>query len=117
MGFGDRFKVELECPLNDEEILERGRELATKLGERDHLEQQPADTAKRFKRLIGEATNRIDDLRFAINSGAEMREVECYEMLEPVGRRDILTIRTDTGERVRSRPAKDTELNLDLFPE
>lgn len=61
----------------------------------------------------------VNELAEAVETGTEMRPVECYEKFDLVGK-TVQRIRGDTQEVIRSRPMDEGEIQLayqgELFP-
>lgn len=83
-----------------------------------NLESRMKAAADEFKALIGKNKARVGHLSGCINTGQQMREVECLWTLDFTERKASL-IRQDTFEVVRTRPLRteeyQTELDLHLF--
>lgn len=102
----------LPVQLTDDEVRERGRELAQRIQAR----AAEAAEQKRLKEAMKEALMRLDeqiaDLSHRVKSGIEERFVDVQDRLVD-GR--VETIRMDTGEVLRTRTATDAERQIGLF--
>jgi len=97
----------LPCVLTDDEM--KSKELASLCEEIAMVEDEKAASAKQFNGKLGELETKRADLAREVRSGKSMREVSCADELI----RDdstVRTIRTDTGEPIRSRQAHPNEL-------
>jgi hypothetical protein len=108
----------LECQLSEEEIRERMRELTTAEIARSAAEVELAgETAKwsthkkELESKISAASSRCRELANAAKTGREMRNVDCVTEIHPPHHQ---TIRTDTGEVIRTRAATVEELQIAL---
>lgn len=104
-----RFEEVLPCKLTDEELLERGAELAKVLDAIDEIDAEKKAAVDQFKARVQVQEARARELRTAIESKCEERAVECIESFElrlGVAR----TTRVDTGEQIRERALRSSEL-------
>lgn len=105
----------VEVPLDDEEIRERA-DHAAQLGSRiEDSEEAKRLAAKEAKQEIDLMK---DDLRKTLREvrlHRVEREVKCEVVLNP-SERSVSIVRTDTGEVVHTRPARESELQIDLVP-
>lgn len=104
----------LECKLNEDELLDRGQQLARVDGElREHKSH-----ADQVKSQLKADEARLDSERHflasCVRNKSEPRSVEVECVLDSKNRRRVLEIRLDTGEVVRSRAAREDELQRDL---
>lgn len=98
----DSFTKLLPCKLTEVEKVTRGRELTSRMEDRDQV-QMLADEAKaEFKSQIQGHEAVIDQLKRIVLDGSERREIECMYHKD-FENNTVLTIRTDTGEEVDSR--------------
>lgn len=108
-----KFDEVLPCKLSDEELLERGAELAKVLDTIDAIDVEKKAAVDQFKARIQIQESRARELRTAIESKCEDRPVECVESFElrlGVAR----TTRVDTGEMIRERALRSSELQPSL---
>lgn len=108
-----RFDEMLPCSLTDEELRERGDELVKVLDTIDEIEAEKKSANDAFKARIQIQESRARELRTAIESKKEDRSVEVIESFElrlGVAR----TTRTDTGEQIRERALRQSELQPSL---
>lgn len=108
-----RFDEVLPCTLTDEELRERGDELVKVLATIDQIEAEKKIANDGFKARIQIQESRARELRDAIENKREDREVECvesYELRIGVAR----TTRVDTGEQIRERALRSSELQPTL---
>jgi hypothetical protein len=108
----------LECTLTEDEIGDRMRDLTTAEIARNaaevELAGESATWATRKKELqskVSAASARCRELANAAKTGREMRNVDCKTEIHPPHH---LTIRTDTGEVIRTRAATADELQMAL---
>jgi hypothetical protein len=108
-----RFDELLPCKLTDEELRERGDELVKVLAAVDEIEAEKKLANDQFKARIQIQEARARELRTAIETKREDRSVECvesYELRLGVAR----TTRVDTGEQIRERALRSSELQPTL---
>lgn len=108
-----RFDEMLPCGLTDDELRERADELVKVLGTVDSIKVEKKATVDQFKARIQIQEERARELRQAISTKREDRSVECVESFElrlGVAR----TTRTDTGEQIRERALRQSELQPTL---
>lgn len=97
-----RFMAEASCKLTDDELRTRGDELESALADIDTLTEEKKSNAASFKARIELAKERVGDIRDAIRTKKELRDVEMIESFEyRLGVARI--VRTDTGELVSER--------------
>lgn len=100
--------------LEDNERLERSKELTSVLSEIDSEEENLKQRKKEIQAKIDDLEKQARRLRFAISSGYEYRDVECIEEFNH--QKGLVTIRrVDTDELVRTRQMKDSERQLPLW--
>lgn len=108
-----RFEELLPCKLTPDEIRDRGAELVKVLAKIDAIEAEKKAAVDQFKARIQIQESRARELRTAIEGESEDREVEVIESFElrlGVAR----TTRTDTGEQIRERALRSSELQPSL---
>ena len=97
-----------------EELREFSKELARKTAELSQGEEDKKAAVSQFADRI--AANRADTSRLArnINSGYEMRMVECDVLLNQPVTGTAQIVRLDTGEVVKERAMTGNEMQADL---
>lgn len=108
-----RFDEMLPCSLSGDELRERADELVKVLATVDAIKVEKKAATDQFKARIQIQEERARELRTAIGSKQEDRAVECIESFElrlGVAR----TTRTDTGEQIRERALRQSELQPTL---
>ena len=105
----------LYCELTTEELLERGRSLAS-IGEElaveeDRQKQQKAEMKARTAAIEA----RRSKLEYAVTRGEEEREVEIRTYIVPTELGQATVFRMDTEEVVRTRPLTQNEKQRSLF--
>lgn len=108
----------LPVKLSEGELLEMAHESAKAHVSSVTIEGEAKAAADDFKAQIGKNKARVSYLSGCINTGQQMREVECNWELNYTDHTASL-IRTDTNEVVRTRPLRaqeyQKELDLHLF--
>lgn len=107
----------LPVDLNDDEVLQRGRELALQLRaiaqlENEHKEALAALKAEQRADLSA-AKLELERLQTAVNDGKEPRPVACVELAD-FGRGIAHTVRTDTAETVTTRRLRKDEVQVTI---
>jgi hypothetical protein len=92
----------LACRLTTDELLERGGRLAGKMDKRERVDDERKEKASEYKEQLEQIDAEIAQLRRAIASGTEEREVPVVERRIDTGNR-IEMVRLDTGEVVSER--------------
>lgn len=92
----------LPCKLTEIEKVTRGRELASKMEEREQVQLQAEEAKSAFKTRTQGIDAQIDELKRIVLDGTEKREIECFYHKD-FENNSVLTVRTDTGEEVDSR--------------
>lgn len=106
----------LKYTFSDEEKKDLAMQMAQTSIKKDSLEQQKTAVTKQFASDIAQAGIIIQSCASKIESGYEMRQIDCEE--EPDFEKRILkTYRTDTGELVKTRPLRSDEMQKSLFDE
>lgn len=94
------FTRELRTKLTEGEITERGRKLAARRQDHHALDEKRKATNKDFGGQLAQISAELDSLQSAINTGTELRPVQCYEEW----RAGVVEIRrADTGEVLDTR--------------
>ena len=105
----------LPCVLTPEQTNARGEEAAKIQGDIERAQEAKKESAADFNSTLeGLATKRAK-LCQEIRERREFREVETIIRRNETERM-METVRTDTGETVRSRPMDRHELQLELLP-
>jgi len=108
---------DLPVLLTEEEVLQRGRDLALQLREVATLEadqaQQLRDMKARHKADMRAAKREQDKLQEAVNDGREDRPVTCVHLAD-FARGICTTVRADTSAVVATRRLRDDEVQVQL---
>jgi len=91
----------LPCILTDEEVLERGEQLAAAEHAYTATDNERKEAAKRFKNALTAIDRRLTELSDAIRDRVESRDVECRWALD-FNSDCRLLLRVDTGEQIES---------------
>lgn len=115
-----REKRRLPVKLEQHEMLDRARQVATLDGEIDLLTQQAEKLKQEVKSLSAEGDvkmTQLRDLARVLRLGQEEREVPISIEVDRTG--TVREVRVDTGEVVRERPltAQEAQETLDFGPE
>lgn len=94
-------KKELPVQLNQDELMEKGRELAKLQQDKVAQEEQAKSAAATFKDRVQSAQTSINMLSRDISNGYEYRQVECRWEYDWVGSKKVL-VRQDTFETVKT---------------
>ncbi len=109
----ERFDVDLEVDLDENELALLAEELAEKIVERDRLTDEIAAFAKPRREKIKELDESASALAKEIDAGATVRAVSCIERANHELDR-IEVVRLDTGAVVRERAFEHDERQLPL---
>ena len=101
----------LPCLLSEDELRQRGEELARMVGERDDLEAERAAASKEAKDTIGRLELRLAQLASEVRARTVYRDVTVHAVAN-FQTKALEWIRLDTGEVVRQRPLSFEELQL-----
>ena len=102
----------LPCKLSDDDLRERADELATTVQAIENEEARQASVKAELKAKMTELVSRQSRLAQVVSRKEEYRDVK---VLLELHTNDLLAeIREDTGEIIRTRPAKDYELQKKL---
>lgn len=105
----------LKCRLTDDEILERGQQLANAEHAWQKTEEERKETNAEFKESLDTIDARIAALTKAIRDRVEERDVECEVRPDyRVGKN--LVIRIDTEETVEALDMTEAERQMELLP-
>lgn len=110
----ERVTLSLRCQLTPDELRERGDRLAELLDERDRIDADLVMARQRAKSEHAAIEPELGDLRSQIKTRHELREVDC-EVRFDFSDGKAYTVRTDTGEIVRSRALTHDERQGNLF--
>lgn len=105
----------LRCILTEAELLERGDQAANLSAEAGELEAERDSENKRLKGEIAQREDQVNLLLREVREKATTRPVECEIRLD-FDSRQVETVRLDTGEPFKTRPATKEELQGKLFP-
>lgn len=108
-----RFDELLPCKLTDEEVATKADELEAALASVDVLKAEKKERTAEINARIKIAEARVGEIREVRRTRTEMRSVECVESFElrlGVAR----TTRVDTGEQIRERALRSSELQTTL---
>ena len=108
---GQTYSMELQVKLDDEKLAAVRSELTTATVERVNKEAEVAYLRDEIKELKETEAKLVGKLE----RGSEEGQVYCQDYLLPTN--EVQTVRTDTGEVVRTRTAETDDLQDDLFPE
>jgi hypothetical protein len=95
------FKRDLGYRLSFEEIHDYGKKLARKKVERDALDEKKKNLTKQLNGQLAEIDAEVDRLSDAVDTGEELRSVECGEFFE--GSQKVVR-RLDTYEEIDRGP-------------
>lgn len=73
------FTRELRVRLTETEVTERGRKLAARRADRAQLDEKRKAVAKDYGGQLAQIDAELDGLQGAIQTGSELRPVQCYE--------------------------------------
>lgn len=104
----------LPVQLSDEEVRLRGEELAAKRKEWEAVKAEAKAAAQAAKSQLDELDTDISELARVVRARTEWRDVEVIEQRD-FDRGLVETIRTDTGEVVRSRAMTGGERQITLL--
>lgn len=111
----DTIEKLLEVPLDEDQVRERA-DLAAQLSARiEDAREAKALAAKEAKAAIDEMSS---DMRKALREVRFRRveaPIECEVVLTP-SERSVSIVRKDTGEVLSTRPARESELQIELVP-
>lgn len=105
------YKVTLACPLSDEVLVAKGKELTDTLDKIDLLTDEKKSKAKEFDARINLLEESQHRLRAIMANGSEQRPVEVYESTD-FERGIVQVFRTDTDEAVDSLERRATQHEL-----
>lgn len=105
----------LRYEFSEEEIRERSKKLALSVQSQTQAQEEQKAAVSQFKERIESCVSQIGRLSREINSGWEMRTIECAVQFHSpnVGMKTI--VRLDTGEIVNVTSMHPSELQENLF--
>lgn len=98
----------LPCNLNDEDLLDRGKQLANAEKDYTTVEDEKREAMRDFKKSLDAIQGRIDELSTAIRDKIETRDVECTVSNNFQTMRKEIS-RNDTGEVVETYEMSESE--------
>jgi hypothetical protein len=107
----------LRYDFSEEEIRDRSKKLALSVQQQTQAQEEHKAAASQFKERIESCTSQIGRLSREINSGWEMRNIECAVLFHNPNLGVKTIVRTDTGEVVRTTSMQPSELQENLFEE
>lgn len=99
----------LKCELTEEEVLEKGQQLARAEEERDQNATEKKAVVSQYKQKDDALASTISQLTTQINTQSEYRQVEIEDMPN-YETRMMETYRKDTGERIATQAMTAEEL-------
>lgn len=106
----------LQCNLTQDELLSKGAELSQTMVDIAQLNERKAVQAREMSEEIKKKTGVANNLVRIVNSGMEMRMVECEKMMN-YAEGHVLVRRLDNGEVLEERPMTEDERQLPLLVE
>ena len=104
----------LKCELNDAEVSSLARELATANKTRARIEQRKKEIDSDLKSQIEAENSKIGRLSDLVQTGHEMRDVECRIELDTPSEGMKRYVRLDTGETVKEVKMSDIDRQTSL---
>jgi hypothetical protein len=104
----------LPCSLSDDEVRQRGEELARRIRAREELDEARRENQKDYRDRLAELDLEIATLAREVRDRTAYREVGVV-MHRNLATRTVEWVRRDTGEVVRQRPMTDDELQGQLW--
>lgn len=98
----------LPCVLTEQELLQKGQLAANAVKELRELEDEKARVSKSLGDDIKGKRSELSKLGLEISSKTEYRAVEC-DVVMLFEREMVITVRTDTGEKVYERKMTEGE--------
>ncbi|MBC7172128.1 MAG: hypothetical protein H5U40_06875 [Polyangiaceae bacterium] len=105
---------ELPCKLDNVEVRLKGEELARVERKYGEVEEEKKTVTKEFGDKLKSLRGTMDKLAKEIDSRTEYRNVEVVDR-EDLLNQMVVTVRTDTGETVRSRAMNLSERQTRMF--
>lgn len=109
----ETFKRRFEFTLSKTEQVERNTELLTVLDRLERARTERLSAMSNYKTLIDSLNERKNELRIALRTRTEEREVDCLERRNDDAR-TVETVRLDKQAIVDVRPMIGAELQLEL---
>lgn len=106
----------LRYHFNEAEKKDLAREMAQNVIKARDLEENKKAVTSQFASQINEAVASSNMAAQKLESGFEMRTIECEEVYD-YDRNTVETWRLDTGEKVKERTMTQAELQRDMFDE
>lgn len=108
------FTRELRTKLTESEVTERGRKLAARRQDHHALDEKRKATNKDFGGQLAQISAELDSLQSAINTGTELRPIQCYEEF----RAGVIEIRrADNDEVIDTRIPTLSEQQTSWLPD
>ena len=104
----------LRYHFNEEEKKDLAREMAQNVIKTRDLEENKKAVTSQFASQINEAVASSNMAAQKLESGFEMRTIECEEVFD-YDRNTVETWRLDTGEKVKDRTMTQAELQREMF--
>lgn len=104
----EKFKQPLRCKLSDEELIQRGEELAEAQAEVNALTEALASVRAEYKAKIEHQEAKINVLSGTIRAKSEIRTTECERVFD-YQEGTVSERRLDTGETLRWRELEGEE--------
>ena len=104
----------LACKLTDEELRAKSDELAQTVQDTANEETRQTDLKSQMKAKMTELQSRQTQLASHISRREEYRDVQVEILL--IGDGKVKEVRTDTGEVLITRPAREDEIQM-IFPD
>jgi hypothetical protein len=98
---------------SEDELKEISQEMARKINEQTHLEDELKAVKSGYKSQIDATAAAINSAATKTNNGYEMRNVEC-ELERDFKLKRIIIRRTDTHEVVKERDMRPDELQMSI---
>lgn len=104
----------LKHEFTQDEILEKGKELARLSSEHISIDNERKAVASSFKAQLDGKSAEIEMIGNHINNGYEHRYVECVFVMNDPNTGFKCIYRKDTGETVRSMPMSQEEMQIGM---
>lgn len=109
--------LKLYCDLGDEELRQRGQEMADAMREHTTVENDRRLAVKDFKERLEEIRGRMFAAAGAIRDKGEYRLVRCTVQFHVPANGWKRLVRMDTGELVKEEAMTPAEMQLNLYTE
>jgi hypothetical protein len=110
----ETIKKELRCYLTETETVGYAKQAAVLVERIEDQENEKKMTAKQYAAEISALQDELFGLSRKVRNGFEVRSVDC-EIVRDYESKQIVIVRTDTGEPVESRKMTPAELQKPLF--